>query len=109
MKQFLAGLPLAIVFLIANAMAGCAGHSTQQTQDLLSAAGFNVVIASTPQRLQHLATLPPYKVIRIQRNGKDRYGYADPAQKLIYYGGGSAGKRFKNLRPTKNLAEADIQ
>ncbi len=100
---------VAIVFLIANAMMGCAGHSTQRTEDLLSAAGFNVVIASTPQRLQHLATLPPYKVIRIQRNGKDRYVYADPAQKLIYVGGVFAYQRFKDLRLTKNLAEQDIQ
>jgi hypothetical protein len=100
---------VAIVLLIANAMVGCAGHSTQRTEDLLSAAGFNVVIASTPQRLQHLATLPPYKVIRIQRNGKDRYVYADPAQKLIYVGGVFAYQRFKDLRLTKNLAEQDIQ
>ena len=61
---------VAIVLLIANMMAGCAGHSTQRTEDLLSAAGFNVVIASTPQQLQHLATLPPYKLIKIQRKGK---------------------------------------
>ena len=109
MKQTFAGLPLAIVLLIANMMAGCAGHSTQHTEDLLSAAGFNVVIASTPQQLQHLATLPPYKMIKIQRNGKVRYVYADPAQKLIYVGGVFAHQRFKDLRLTKNLAEQDIQ
>src|SRR5258708_405834 len=96
---------VAIVFLIANAMMGCAGHSTQRTEDLLSAAGFNVVIASTPQRLQHLATLPPYKVIRIQRNGKDRYVYADPAQKLIYVGGGFGYQRFKEVTLAKYPAQ----
>jgi hypothetical protein len=109
MKQTFAGLPLAIVLLIANMMAGCAAHSSQHTEDLLSAAGFNVVIASTPQQLQHLVTLPPYKMIKIQRNGKVRYVYADPAQKLIYAGGVFAYQRFKDLRLTKNLAEQDIQ
>src|SRR5260370_18363905 len=78
---------VAIALLIANAMVGCAGHSTQRTEDLLSAAGFNVVIASTPQRLQPLATLPSYKVIPIHRNGKDRYVYPVPAHKLIYVAG----------------------
>ena len=90
-------------------MVGCAGHSTQRAEDLLSAAGFNVVIASTPQQLQHLATLPPYKIMRIQRNGKDRYVYADPAQKVIYVGGEFAYTRYRDLRLTKNLAEQDIQ
>ena len=89
---------VAIVFLIANAMMGCAGDSTQRTEDLLSAAGFNVVIASTPQRLILFGDLPPYKVIRIQRNGKDRYVYADPAQKLIYVGGVFAYQRLKITR-----------
>jgi hypothetical protein len=109
MKQTFAGLPLAIVLLIANMMAGCAAHSSQHTEDLLSAAGFNVVIASTPRQLQHLATLPPYKMIKIQRNGKVRYVYADPAQKVIYAGGVFAYQRFKDLRLTKNLAEQGIQ
>jgi hypothetical protein len=109
MKQTFAGLPLAIVLLIANMMAGCAMHTAQRTEDLLSAAGFNVVIASTSQQLQHLATLPPYKMIKIQRNGKVRYVYADPAQKLIYTGGVFAYQRYKDLRLTKNLAEQDIQ
>ena len=105
MKQFLSRLPLVVVLFIA----GCAGHSTQRTGDLLSAAGFNVVIANTPQRLQHLATLSPYKMVRIQRNGKERYVYADPAQKVIYVGGDFAYSRYRDLRLSKNLAEQDIQ
>jgi hypothetical protein len=109
MKQILTGLPLAVVLLIANVMVGCAAHHSQQTEDLLSAAGFNVVIASTPQQLQHLATLPPYKTIRIQRNGKVRFVYADPARKLIYVGGEFAYTRYKDLRLAKNVAEQDLQ
>jgi hypothetical protein len=109
MKQILTGLPLAVVLLIANVMAGCAAHNSQQTEDLLSAAGFNVVIASTPEQLQHLATLAPYKMIRIQRNGKVRFVYADPARKLIYVGGEFAYTRYKDLRLAKNVAEQDLQ
>ena len=105
MKQLLGGLPLVVVLFLAS----CAGHSTQRTEDLLSAAGFDVVIASTPQRLQHLATLPPYKMIRMQRNGKERYVYADPAQKVIYVGGDFAYARYRDLRLSKNLAEQSIQ
>ena len=105
MKQLLGGLSVVVVLFLA----GCAGHSTQRTEDLLSAAGFDVVVASTPQRLQHLATLPPYKMVRIQRNGKERYVYADPAQKVIYVGGDFAYARYRDLRLSKNLAEQNIQ
>jgi hypothetical protein len=109
MKRILGGLPVTVILLIANLITGCAAHTTQQTENLLSAAGFNVVIASTPQQLQHLATLPPYKMMRIQRNGKDRYVYADPARKLIYVGGLFAYDQYRDLRLSKNLAEQDLQ
>jgi hypothetical protein len=109
MKRILGGLPLTIILLFANLMAGCAGHNPQSTEDLLSAAGFNVVIATTPQQLKHLATLPPYKMMRIQRNGKDRYVYADPARKLIYVGGLFSYDRFRDMRLAKNVTEEDLQ
>jgi hypothetical protein len=105
MKRTFGGLTLLLVLFLA----GCAGHGTQRAEDLLSAAGFDVVIANTPQRLQHLATLPPYKMVRIQRNGKKRYVYADPAQKVIYVGGDFAYSRYRDLRLSKNLAEQNIQ
>ena len=109
MKRLLGGLPLAVILLVAALLSGCASHNTQSTEDLLSAAGFNVVIASTPKQLQHLATLPPYKMMRIQRNGKDRYVYADPSRKLIYVGGLFSYDRYKDMRLAKNVAEEDLQ
>ena len=109
MKRILGALPLTIILMVANLMAGCAGHNAQTTEDLLSAAGFNVVIASTPQQLKHLATLPPYKMMRIERNGKDRYVYADPARKLIYVGGLFSYDRFRDMRLAKNVTEQELQ
>ena len=109
MKRILGGLPLTVILLVANLLAGCAGHNTQSTEDLLSAAGFNVVIATTPQQLKHLASLPPYKMMRIQRNGKDRYVYADPGRKLIYVGGLFSYDRFRDMRLEKNVTEQELQ
>ena len=86
MKRILGGLPLAITLLVAPLLPGCAGHNPQSTEDLLSAAGFNVKIANTPKRLNHLAHLPPYKMMKIKRNGINRYVYADPSRKLIFVG-----------------------
>ena len=109
MKRLFGGLPLAVILLVVAVLPGCAAHNTQTAEDLLSAAGFNVVIASTPKQLQHLARLPAYKMMRIQRNGKDRYVYADPARKLIYVGGLFSYARYKDMRLSKNLAEEDLQ
>jgi hypothetical protein len=108
MKRFFAGLPVTVVLLSAPLMPGCA-NNPQQTENILSAAGFNVVIATTPQQLIHLETLPAYKMMRIQRNGKDRYVYADPSRKLIYVGGLFAYDRFKDMRLAKNVTEQDLQ
>jgi hypothetical protein len=108
MKRDFFGLPLTIFLLIATLIAGCANNS-QSTEGTLSAAGFNVVIATTSQQLQHLATLPPYKMMHIKRNGIDRYVYADPSRKLIYVGGVFAYQRYKDLRLAKNLSQQDLQ
>src|ERR1700722_1928952 len=109
MKRILGGLPLTLILLVANLLAGCAAHNTQTTEDLLSAAGFNGGIATTPQQLKHLATLTPYKMMRIQRNGKDRYVYADPTRKLIYVGGLFSYARYRDMRLAKNVTEQDLQ
>jgi hypothetical protein len=109
MKRILGGLPLTIILLVSTFLSGCANHNPQSTEDLLSAAGFNVVIATTPQQLKHLATLPPYKMMRIQRHGRDRYVYADPVHKLIYVGGLFSYDRFRDMRLAKNVTEEDLQ
>ncbi|HYZ72735.1 MAG TPA: hypothetical protein VE641_06620 [Chthoniobacterales bacterium] len=109
MKRILGGLPLAIILLIATLLWGCAGHNTQSTEDLLSAAGFNVVIASTPKQLNHLAHLPPYKMMKIKRSGKNKYVYADPSRKLIFVGDLFSYDRYKDMRLEKNVTEEDLQ
>jgi len=109
MKRLFGGLRLAVILLVTALLPGCATHNNQTTEDLLSAAGFNVVIATTPKQLQHLAKLPSYKMMRIQRNGKDRYVYADPARKLLYVGGLFSYDRYKDMRLAKNVAEEDLQ
>jgi hypothetical protein len=107
MKQILARFGLAFAAAFIASIVGCT-HAPQ-TESLLSAAGFNIVTATTPKQQKHLATLPPYKMIRIQRNGKARYVYADPAQKLIFVGGLFEYDRYRDLRLAKNLAAEDLQ
>ena len=78
MKQILTGLSLASAFAFIALVVGCA--HTQQTENLLSAAGFRIVIATT-----------------------------DPAHNLIYVGGLFQYDQYRDLRLAKNLAAEDLQ
>src|SRR5208283_2164874 len=82
--------------------------NTQQTETLLSAAGFRTVIANTPQRQQHLKTLPPDQVTLVQRNGKNYYVYADPAHWQIFVGTPSQYQQYQQLRLANNLAQDQL-
>jgi hypothetical protein len=70
-------------------IAGCATPQQQaaQKEDLLAAAGFQVRVADTPQRIAALKILPPNKFVMRVRNGQLVYQYADPLVcKCVYFG-----------------------
>jgi hypothetical protein len=70
-------------------IAGCASPQQQvaQKEDLLAAAGFQVRIADTPQRLAAMKRLPPNKFVTRVVNGQPVYLYADPLVcRCVYFG-----------------------
>ena len=71
---------------------GCTG--VEDTEDLLSQAGFSIGIMTDAQKQQ----LKPYKVAFIQENGETSYVYADPAYNHIYVGNKSQYQRFLQLQ-----------
>src|SRR5208282_125799 len=107
MKQILTGFKLIGAIALLAMVAGCA--NTQQTENLLSAAGFRTVIANTPQRQQQLKTLPPDKVTLVQRNGKNYYVYADPTHWQIFVGTPSQYQKYQQLRLANNLVQDELQ
>jgi hypothetical protein len=61
-------------------LVGCAtlqAPETRATERLLSAAGFRMMAADTPERVAHLQELPQRKIVRRERNGEAAYFYAD--------------------------------
>ena len=68
---------------------GCTTPQQQvsQKEDLLSAAGFQIRIADSPQRIAALKSLPPNKFVTRVKNGQLVYQYADPLVcRCIYFG-----------------------
>jgi hypothetical protein len=106
MKHIFNGFNLIGAIALLALAVGCA--NPQPTENLLSAAGFRTIVANTPQRQQHLKTLPPNKVVLVQRNGKNYYVYADPAHYQIYVGNPSQYQQYQQLRLARNLAQDQL-
>jgi hypothetical protein len=71
-------------------MAGCAGlqaHDTPATERLLTEAGFQMMPADSSEKLAHLQTLPPGRILRHERNGEPYFVFADPTGCRCLYAG----------------------
>ena len=85
-------MKLAVICAVAGLMLGVVGCASQQQQvsqkeDLLAAAGFQVRVADTPQRISAMRSLPPNKFVTRIVNGTPIYQYADPLVcKCVYFG-----------------------
>ncbi len=87
-------------------MAGCASTTTQTT-DLLSAAGFRLVTADTPEKQQLLATLTPDKLTLISWKGKQFY--VQPASGNQAYAGTPAEyQAYQQLRLAKQMSNDNL-
>jgi len=74
-------------------------------EDLLSAAGFTVRPANTPERIAFLHNLPPNKVVQRIRGGTVRYVYADPLVcGCLYVGDQEAYGRYRQEVFQRRLA-----
>ncbi len=107
MKHIITGFGLIGAFALLALTVGCA--NTQHTENLLSAAGFRTILANTPQRQEQLKALPLDKITLVQRNGKNYYVYADPANWQIFVGTPSQYEKYQQLRLANNLAQDQLE
>ena len=86
---------LSVAAVLASAT-GCS--TTKQTENLLSAAGFKMVPAATPEQKAHLQRLPAGKVTTVQRNGTTYFVYPDAAKEMVYVGQQPQYQEYQKLR-----------
>jgi uncharacterized protein YdbL (DUF1318 family) len=88
---------------------GCAAmrKSDVDTQEqLLSAAGFQMKLADTPQKLAHLQTLTSQKLVPHTRDGKLYYVYADPEFcKCVFVGNEPAYQKYQQLALQQKMSQ----
>jgi hypothetical protein len=84
-------------------------QQTEATEELLAAAGFKIKPADTPQRMAHLTTLQPFKLIARSKDGQFIYTYADPQYcKCLYAGGPKEYQEFERLKFQKQQAATEL-
>lgn len=102
------GAQFAAVVLMAMVM-GCAAlerEEVQETEHTLAAAGFQVKLAETPDKLRQLKTMQQHKIIRRSHDGKPMYVYADAQLcQCLYYGNQDAYDKYRRLALQKQIAQ----
>ena len=97
---------LGAITLLALA-AGCATTSTSTT-DMLSAAGFRLVIADTPKKQELLNTLPKGQLSLITYKGKNFYVQPASTSNQAYVGTPTEYQSYQQLRLAKQMTNDNL-
>ncbi|HEV2842986.1 MAG TPA: hypothetical protein VGW39_16820 [Chthoniobacterales bacterium] len=93
---------LGAIALLALA-AGCATTSTTQTTDMLTAAGFKLVTADTPQKQELLKSLPTGQLSLVTFKGKKFYVQPAATPNQAYVGTPKEYHAYEELRIARQM------
>ena len=96
--------------LAVTACASMIGRGAIDTERTLAAAGFQMKLADTPEKLTHLGTLEPQrKLVSYTQDGETRYVWADGKYcKCLYAGSEQAYQRYQNLAIQQKLGKEQL-
>ena len=95
------------IALVALAI-GCSS-TTEHTENLLTAAGFKTLQATTTQQGAHLNNLPEGKFITVHRNGTVYYTYPDVPKQVLYVGQQEQYQEYLILRLREQMAGTQLK
>jgi hypothetical protein len=90
-----------IAVLVSVAL-GCV--MTQQTESLLSQAGFKSIPANSPARQARLESLPADRITMVQRHGKEYFVFPDASHDMLYVGQKPELENYEALRGSRERA-----
>lgn len=103
----------ASMFGAALALAGCAMIEEREAGDaeqMLSAAGFTMKVADTPDKMAHLKTLTQLKLVPHNDGDQTRFIYADAKYcKCLFAGDQADYQRYQQFALQKSLADEQRQ
>jgi hypothetical protein len=101
-----------ITAILSIALTACV--TTQHTEAIdkermLAAAGFQVKLANTADKMAHLKTLPQRKIVPHQKGSEVFYVYADATYcKCIYAGPEKAYQRYQQMAVNQSIEEMAV-
>lgn len=101
-----------LVCVWAIVLAGCAELQTRpsvKTEELLSAAGFQMKLANTPEKRANLWKQVQHKLVPQECNGKMVYVYADAAHDRVFVGDPKAYQKFQALAVQNQIAREEAK
>ncbi|MFL5286626.1 MAG: hypothetical protein ACJ8AW_38045 [Rhodopila sp.] len=104
-------LTLAATLACASLLPACTPPTPAQVtqrEDALTASGFKVIPANTPDRQASMALLPPNKFVRQERDGVPMMVYSDPTVcNCVYIGDLAAYQAYKAAMRQQNRIAAE--
>src|SRR5262249_26930957 len=99
-------LLLAVAALVAAGCATIQRLEATDTERMLTAAGFHVLPADTPERQNDLRSTPPHRIVSRTKDGNVEYIYADPDNcRCLYIGGDKQYSEYEALRVKREIAQ----
>jgi len=93
-------------------LSGCAAlrrHEAASTEQLLSAAGFQMRTGDSPERRDDLATMPPLKIVARTQGDGVVYTFADPGKcRCLYVGGSKEYSAYQHLVTERRITQERI-
>ncbi|MBV8273802.1 MAG: hypothetical protein JO170_00890 [Verrucomicrobia bacterium] len=102
---FVGSMALAVVAVSCSSMQ----TQVQSKEDLLVAAGFQVIVPKTSAQQQKLQTLPADRVTLVQFGGKTYYVFPDAPHNQAYVGGPAQFQSYLQLRLANKLANENLE
>ena len=103
MKTFKALLTASVLLAL---VIGCS--TTKSTENMLSASGFKMIPANTPEREAHLNSLPANKISTVMREGTQYYVFPDKKNNVLYVGREQQYQAYQKLRIQNQMAEEQL-
>ncbi len=102
----------ALTFLaLSGLLCSCAimqEEKVNNTEKLLTAAGFKMIPSNTPEKMDHLNTLTQNKIVPQVKDGVTHYIYADAAHcHCFYWGKEESYQAFLVLQKKSNISDDD--
>lgn len=101
-------LPLALAAALLTGCAAIQRAENSSTEQLLTAAGFKVLPANTPDRQTKMAELKPYTIARQIRGNSVYYIYPDDQNNFALVGDQAAYSKYQNLVVQQQISNQNI-